>query len=29
MVETITAERSDNLEGSLTALTLEERESHQ
>lgn len=27
--ETITAERSDNLEGSLAALTLEERESHQ
>ena len=27
--ETITAERSNNLEGSLAALTLEERESHQ
>lgn len=27
--ETITAERSENLEGSLAALTLEERESHQ
>ena len=27
--ETITAERSDNLEGSLAALTLEERKSHQ
>ena len=26
--ETISAERSDNLESSLTALTLEERESH-
>lgn len=27
--ETITAERSENLEGSLAAFTLEERESHQ
>ena len=27
--ETISAERSDNLEGSLATLTLEERESHQ
>ena len=27
--ETVTAERSENLEGTLSALTLEERESHQ